>query len=195
MSISAYRLAVRGAIRGLWNNVLDIDQFFDQMSTAIQRQIPLAYAEGAAECEILPADFTSEERIEIQRLVTTEVSHVFRLGMAVEEGNRASGTKLGKHFNRVRLWMNRYQEAQNAGKVTACADLKLKWGVHSKEPCISAKRLRGKVKRASFWKSTGIVPGNPNLECVRQAKGIPVCSCTLTPTNEAVSRGPLPRLP
>lgn len=194
MPPASYQRAVRGAIRGLWTGVLDINQFFDQLSTAIRVQIPLAYAEGAAECDITPDDFSPDEQLEIQRLIVKETSFVFPFGETVEQANKASGAKLGKHFLRVRLWVNRYLEAQNAGKIRACADEKLLWGVHSKTPCKSAVKLRGKVKRASFWQGR-VLPGDARLECVHSAGGVPVCSCSLTRTDAPLSRGPLPRLP
>lgn len=194
MSLNSYRLAVRGAIRGLWTGVLDINQFFDQLSTAIRVQFPFAYAEGAAECDILPADFSPDELLDIQRLVVKETGFVFTLGLTIEENDKASGAKLGKHFNRVRLWTNRYLEAQNAGKIKACADAKLLWSLHSKVPCISALKLDGKVKRASFWQNR-VLPGDPRLECVHSAKGIGVCACSLTRTSQPLSKGPLPRIP
>ena len=61
-----------------------------------------------------------------------------------------------------------------------------------KDNCRTCLALDGKVKRASFWDTTGVHPQatNGTLECNGYN-----CGCELIPTDEPLSRGPLPNVP
>ena len=193
-----YRNAIRAPIRGFWSGAWDYNQFTDGMVTAIHMGIPTAWYEGAAACGIAPADLSPEEKAALRQAIFHEENYIARLAQVVEAGSKANGGKLGPLMARAAVWINRYHDIVNRAKVAACGDIKLEW-VHNalfvtKEPCNTcANKLNGKVKRASYWKRTGVQPQNPVnpfLDCEGWR-----CSCALLPTDKPLSKGPLPRLP
>jgi len=190
---SRYRAVIRTAARGLWTGVFSFDQSFENMILAVEKFIPMAWAEGARECGVLPNELTPAERMERNQAVFSEINHVSGFLEFVEDNRRGVGL-LRNVFRRVELWVARYLDVTNRARVLACADKKLKWIIDpAKDNCVTCLRLNGKVKRGSFWRKKGIHPQNPPnplLEC----KGW-LCGCSLNPTNEPASRGPLPRVP
>jgi len=188
-----YRAALRSAIRGLWTGEYDYDWFFDSMITNIRLHLTQAWHEGAKECGILPGELTQAERVELQRNIQYETQWIEGLGTAIEENSKANGGKLGPLFNRIEVWIGRYEGIKANAKVMACKDRKLRWTLGEAEHCASCLKLAGKVKRASYWHERGILPrvhNAPYLEC-----GGWRCQCTLEPTDEPASKGPLPSLP
>lgn len=193
-TIEEYRLGIRGAIRALWNGQDDVFEFESKLNSQIRRQIPLAFAEGAKQCGVLPSEFTEAENEWIDAHIADQISYVEKLGDAVEAGSKANGGKLSAFDWRVDLWVMGYETAKTQGQVMACGDKKQKWILHADESCDDCKRLDGKVKRGSFWLASGILPRSLNLDCMQSANGVPVCKCELVETDEPVSRGPLPRI-
>lgn len=189
-----YGRGIRAATRALWAGAIDLDQFIDQMFSAIRRGITRAWHEGAAECGIQPDELTAEERAELERVITGELLYVLGFGIAIEDNSKQAGGKLGGLLARADTWINRYPDAVNRAKLMACADKKLKWTIDpAKENCATCLKLNGKVKRASYWQRVGVQPQSPpneKLDC----KGWK-CGCSLQPTSDPVSRGPLPNLP
>lgn len=189
-----YRRALRAAVRGLWTGALDEFQFFDAMMAAIEFGMRKAFLAGAKECGITADDLTQEEQIRILTAISYERQWIDGLADTVIENSKANKGKLTPLFTRLEIWIGRYEGFKSEAQAMACADLKLKWILgRVEQSCGSCLRLNGKVKRGSFWKASGILPrvhGAPYLEC----KGFR-CDCTLEPTDEPVSRGPLPRLP
>jgi hypothetical protein len=194
MSESQYRSGIRAAVRGLWVGALSLDDFFQSMDSTIRSQLRRAFIEGAAKCGIVPAEFTQDERIAMRRGIQNELSFIWSFGLAIEAGNKASGGKLGPHFQRSEAWIVRYREAVNRASVMTCANKKLIWRLGATEQhCGTCNKLDGKVKRADSWQEIGVLPQNapnPLLEC-----GGWRCLCTLTPTDLPASKGPLPRVP
>ncbi len=106
-------------------------------------------------------------------------------------GKQEVDTTLRAASSRLPMWINRYRDVVNTAKLMAGEDVKLVWRIGpTKEHCRSCSRLNGKVKRKSQWIASGIRPQSPQLEC----HGFN-CLCTLNPTSEPASRGPLPRIP
>ena len=194
-TIEEYRTGIRGAVRGLWNGDIDVFDFESHMNAQIRRQIPLAFAEGAAQCGITPDEFTETENRVIDEIIEDQISYVEGFGDAVEAGSKANGGKLSAFDWRIDLWVNVYETAKTRGQTLACADKKYRWVLAASESCKSCLKLNGKVKRGSVWEAAGIYPRNPNLECMQSANGVPVCKCELVETNEPASRGRLPGLP
>lgn len=190
-----YRAEIRSAVRGLWVGALDYFQSWDAIDIAIHRQIPKAYHEGAKQCGIEPSELTPTEKSTLQQIIAREIQYIDRLLIAVEENSKVNGGKLSPLFSRVNLWVGRYRDAKSQAAVSACGDQKFKWMLNPAEHCGSCKKLAGKIKRGSYWQMMGIYPQCGLLECVISAGGIPVCKCTLEPTNEPASKGPLPNLP
>lgn len=189
----SYRNSLRSAVRGLWKGELDYDLFFDAMISAIRMFLPRAWYEGAESVGIKPAELSPEEKVEIQRAVTSEISHIDALAQAVEENREAKG-KLGSLFSRLKMWIGRFSDLRSRARLMAKTDPKLMWVMHpEKEHCASCLKLDGKVKRASYWKRAEVQPKNPpneKLEC-----GGWRCGCELVPTSLPATPGPLPALP
>ena len=189
-----YRQAIRNAVRGLWKGVIDYDQFFDVMTTAIRQGVQAAFQEGAQDCGILPSEFSPAERAALERNIRYESQWIAGYADAIEEGSQANGGKLTPLLQRSEIWTGRWSGIRDEARTLACADQKLKWvqGPTS-DQCASCTKLNGKVKRGSFWSERGILPrvhGAPYLEC----QGFR-CQCSLEPTDEPCSKGPLPSLP
>jgi hypothetical protein len=200
---SDFQLETRAAFRKVWSGIIsDPFDFVDEMVGIITRGLTRAWIEGAKEEGIEEQDLTETERNALEDLINGQF--VFLPGLsqdileirekAIEDGVtpglRNMPTSL---FNRASLWVNRYGQARTQGKIMAAADKPTVWLLGEAEHCSSCIRLNGKVKRASFWVKSGIlprVPGAPYLEC----KGYH-CACTLQTTDQKVASGPLPKLP
>ena len=188
-----YCKSLRDNTRALWTGSIDFDQYWEAMTATIKRRLPQAWHEGALEAGILPVDLTPNERMALQNAIVDEMSHITKFAAAIEEGSRARGGKLKPLLSRTAMWCNRYEELRMKARALAGADMKVRWDLGDAEHCKSCLRLDGKVKRNSYWLRKGILPkvaGAPYLEC----KGFK-CQCTLTPTDERCSPGPLPKLP
>lgn len=199
MSEARYRRSLRAAVRGFASRVFDFDDFFGEMDRVVRDGIPRAWRQGAATCGIGPDEFTPKEIARVEMLVVQERGFIFGLADFIADNREPDGrfpNKLrDRLYRRLDLWVNRYHGVVQEAKISACGDQKMIWGVHSKVPCTSAKKLGGQVRRASAWKRFDVRPQSMKLECMQSAGGVPVCSCTLTPTEAPSSRGPLPRLP
>ena len=138
---------------------------------------------------------TPNERMALRQGIAQETSYIAGLLDATEQGSKANGGKLAPLFNRVELWVQRYQQVYTDGMMAARDDPKLLWVWHPEaEHCSSCAALQGKVKRKSQWDKAGLQPQSMRLECMRSAGGITVCKCHFEPTTEPASRGPLPRI-
>lgn len=192
-----YTMAIRAAVRGLWNGQADYDWFYHQMSSAIRSPrvgLAAAWAAGAKECGILPNEFTKDEKLALENAIQYEMQWIDGFATAIEEGSKAEGGKLGPLFQRAAIWTGRWEGVKAQAMAMACADRKLKWVLGpTEESCRSCSRLNGKIKRASYWNERGILPrvhGAEYLAC----HGFR-CLCELQPTDEPASKGPLPKLP
>lgn len=188
-----YRSGIRSAIRGLWNGAIDRQQFTDVMTGVIDRGLRFAFAEGAKGCGITPDDYTEAETTALNDAILSEFSHTDSLADAVEAGSKANKGKLDPLFQRAEMWILRYQDVVNRGRVMACGDKKFKWAMGATEKhCRTCNALSGQVRRGSFWREHVLPqnPENPKLEC----KGYK-CRCELQLTTDPVTRGRLPSLP
>jgi hypothetical protein len=190
--IDAYQRNLRSAVRGLWSSVLDFDQFFSAMNSAITRGLTGAWHEGALECGIKPDELSIEEEKALSERIVKERSYIADFGEVIEANSKTNKGQLTPLFGRLNTWTNRYLDITNEAKIIACADQKLVWRLGATEQhCKTCPRLHGRVKRASYWNKVGIRPQNPPnpaIEC-----GGWRCKCTLEITNEPISKGPLPR--
>jgi len=187
---ASYRAEIRGITRGLWTGAYDYDQAFELMMFNIRAGLTNAWHNGMREVGLQPTDMTAEERTQLERVIFDEFTHVDGFLTAIEQGSKANGGKLRPLMARADLWINRYKDVQNQAKQAAQNDPKLKWVVDpAKESCTDCLALNDKVKRASVWKRYGYRPQMPDLECGGWA-----CGCILQPTNEPLSKGPLPKL-
>ena len=191
-SASSYRNTLRAPARGLWSGVIDFDQFWDMYSQAIRSGLTQAWYAGAKAGGIKPDELSPDELAELQNLIFSQFGHIAKLGAFIEQNSRENGGKLANIFSRVELWVQAWQTAYNKALAMAQGDQKAKWVLGDAEHCKTCQALSGKVKRMSFWLAH-VMPQNapnPRLDC----KGYR-CKCALQPTDEPVSRGPLPRMP
>lgn len=198
-SAADFRSGLRATIRGLWLGVLDYYEAYDNLYSIIQKGATRAWEEGAMTCGVAPDELSPEERLGLQQAITDALGYVDGLLTFVMAHSKAEGGKLGVVgrtggvMSRVDLWVNRYEEIRQKAMTIACADMKTRWTLGVSEHCDSCLKLTGKVKRNSYWQKMGIlprVPGADYLICRGYA-----CQCTLVPTDEPLSKGPLPRLP
>jgi hypothetical protein len=165
------------------------------MGTAIERGLRRAWLQGAREAGVREAELTPEEEARIREVVFQQQLSVDDFGAFIEEHNKASGGLLRSFDPRVDLWSNAFLSVKAEAMQTAVSNPKLMWNVISQEPCISARKLSGKVKRASQWEAAGIRPQSQQLQCMIDAGGPNVCKCFFSVTDEPLSRGRLPSIP
>lgn len=193
MSTAQYRRGIRAAIRGLWSGILTRDDFDDAMRVTIRRNLTLGWERGAKECGILPDELSEAERAQLQARIEYEYQWIDGFADTIIAQSKENGGKLRPLYNRAEVWIGRYEGIKTEARVMACADRKLRWTLGPTEHCRSCTKLAGKVKRASYWNEKGILPRIHDawyLEC-----GGWRCQCQLLPTDEPMSKGPLPKLP
>lgn len=191
---AAYARNIRGAVRALWSGVMDFDQFFDLMISTIRLGLRRNWFIGAADCGIQPGELSPQEKSALEGVIFSEINRIGGFANAIEAGSKANGGLLRAQLARASLWSSRALDVQNRAKVMACADKKLKWirGPTS-DGCRTCIKMDGKVKRGSYWEGRGPhpqAPANGTIECQGWN-----CLCNLEPTDEPLSRGPLPRWP
>ena len=188
--VAAYGRDLRGIVHGLWAGTLDAFQAYDLFSDTVRIYLTRAWYEGAKSCGVLPDELSPDEKIAMQEAIVSECSHIWNFLTYVEGHNKAGGFPLAPLTARVEAWTYRYPDVVTRAKLMACGDRKYKWELGpTKEHCIDCSRLHGKVKRGSEWHRRGILPQSRELAC-----GGWKCLCTLTETDEPMSKGPLPML-
>jgi hypothetical protein len=162
--IDQYRRELRAATRGLWSGALAWEDAWESMDSTIERLWRKAFHDGAKEVGVLPAELTPDERLRLRQGIAQETSYIAGLLDAVEQGSKENGGKLTPLYNRVELWVQRYQQVYTDGQMTAREDPKLKWvWTPEAEHCISCEKLNGKIKRKSQWEKAGLQPQAPQL--------------------------------
>jgi len=189
-----YAKGLRDAVRGLWRDDLSQEVFIGDVSSLMETRLRQAWFEGAAECAIYPDEITPSEQLKLATAIQEQLAFISGFAADIVANSKDRGGKLTPLMTRVdQLWVNRYFQFKNEGQATACSDVKMMWVLGlTEEHCPECIQLHGRVKRGSYWISRGIlprVPGNNYTTC-RGYK----CWCSLVPTEEPVSRGPLPVL-
>lgn len=188
MSEETFRKSLRSLIRGLWTSVIRQNQFEDEMSFLLEKEIANAWAEGASECGVKPDEYSDEEQAKLNEFIVNQVGYVSGLADAIVENNKKNGGDIFPLFDRSKLWLDRYTEAQANGHAMACSDQKAKFVFgKTKEHCGSCRGLVGRVYRYSTWaKYNAVPPHNWNFEC----RG--GCQCGLVTTDEPITKGKFP---
>jgi len=185
---------MRGILRALWAGVFDFGQSYALMLDTVRLGLTNAWYAGAASVGITPTELSVGERRSIEDVIRSEQSHIEEFLSAVQAGSKANKGKLRPQLQRVEMWANRYNDVMSRARTEAESDPKLMWTLGpTKTHCNSCYRLSGKTKRAKTWHEQGVLPRNPpneKLECLGWN-----CLCELLPTDEPLSRGPLPKLP
>ncbi len=208
LSITEYGREIRNAMRGLWQRVLTPEDFYNSMSGNIRRNLTRAWARGAAEYGLKMDELSQDERAALQSAIIYEHQWIVGFADAIVQARAAADVDPaakrrkkdaipiipGFLFARASIWIGRYEGVRSKARAMAARDQKLKWDRGAtKDACTSCLRLDGKVKRASWWLSSGILPrvhGAHYLLC----RGFR-CLCQLIPTNDPMSRGRMPRMP
>lgn len=198
-AITAYRKELRAAVRGLYEGYFDEYQFWDAMSATIRLGLTRAWERGANEMGIQYNELSQEELGRLNMCIQYEHQWIPGLMDAVIERREArragdESASITALFQRLEIWAGRYEGVRAEARAMAGADQKLVWDRGAtKDACRSCLALANKVKRASWWHSTGILPrvhGAYYLAC----KGF-FCLCQLLPTDAPLSRGRMPNLP
>jgi len=188
MSITRYRQGIRANIRGLWSGVFDQADFDSNMRVTISRNLTLAWFAGAKECGIKPGEQTPDENLKLAEYIFAQYSFISGVSEFVVKNSKANKGKLAVVFRRADLWINKYKEVKNAAKAMSCGDKKLIWKYGAtRDHCVSCAGRVNKVKRASTWIASGILPQSRSLAC-----GGWKCGCGLYPTDLPLSKGRLP---
>lgn len=191
LSKSAYRAAAKAVVRGLWLGVIDYTDAFGQFFDLIHGFYDKAWREGAAEVGIKGDELTEGELYALEQMKLTDLGYLDPFLTFVEEHSKANGGLLKTVNDRLELWVHRYEAVRIEGKLLAGEDQKFEWQIGAtKESCSSCLKLQGKVKRASYWRDSGIRPQHRDLEC----KGYN-CDCRLVLTDKPQSKGRLPSIP
>jgi hypothetical protein len=190
--IVSFRRNTRASVRGLWTNVLTLQQAIRTFRLAIEQAIEMAWLEGAAECGIQEDELTVAELTARDEFIFEQNELAPNFLRVVKEQSKANGGKLQPLLQRNEMWINQYSSAKQQSEAMACADEKRIWilGI-VEEHCKTCPRLEGQVRRLSFWQNNVLPRNAPNekLEC-----GGYNCQCELRKTNKPLSRGRLPKL-
>lgn len=188
-TLEGYRTSLRENARGLWNGTFNWYDFYSNMVDTITRGFNQAWAEGMAKYGMSMDDRDAEERTRLQREIQSEVSHIEGVADFIEAYSKANGGTLAVCMQRIEGWVAAYTRIVQLATAMAAANRKLKWNMHPAEHCGSCLKLAGKVKRGKYWTEHVTPKDWDKLEC---RKG---CKCSLDPTDEPCSKGPLPSLP
>ncbi|KKN63583.1 hypothetical protein LCGC14_0500310 [marine sediment metagenome] len=188
-----FRLSLRAAARGIWTGQLSANAARNTMLLAIHRRYTNAWHEGMRRVGLKPEDMTVVEAMALNTAILSAGRHVTRFVAWAEMRTRADGVLLRTLWPRVETWINGYDAVVNRATAMAGKDEKLEWRLGVAEHCSSCLRLNGKVKRASWWASNGILPRQPNASYL-VCRGFN-CKCVLLSTEKPLSRGRMPKLP
>ena len=185
-----YQGGLRSAVRGLWAGEISWLDSIDWMTREIERSYTRAWADGLSSCGILLDEMTPEEQARLSLEINMEIQYVYSFANQILVASRSRGGKLKPLYDRLDMWINRYNAIRDMAMTYACQDEKLKWVMGAtKEHCTSCRRLDGRVYRASAWRSADLYPRKHSLEC-----GGWRCACEFVPTSEPATPGFPPRI-
>jgi hypothetical protein len=184
--IKSYAANLRAMGRGLWMGAYDYFQFYDGMMRTIERGFNQAWNEGLKSVGMLPSETTDAERSRLKVEIFNETQYIDGLAQFIEANAKNMGGKLGTVLTRIEGWKAAYDRIQQLAATYAKDDPKMEWVVDApKESCPDCQRLKGLVKRASYWREH-VIPKDWKLSCKSG------CLCELQQTDKPLSRGPLP---
>lgn len=189
-TLDGYRMLLRENARSLWAGYSNFFDFYQSMAYAITRGFNQAWAEGMSKFGMTMEDQSPAERTRLAQEIQHESIYIEGVADFIEVNSKANGGKLGTCLQRIELWVAAYTRIEQLATAMAGKDRPMKWVIDApKESCNSCRRLNGKVKRASYWYAHVTPKSWDLLECDGG------CKCSLKPTTEPLSRGPLPNLP
>lgn len=192
-NLTSFRDGIRSAIRGYWDGSFRIGGFFQEMKLLVERELWIAFYEGAELVGMSREDITPEERQRIEDEINNQIDYIMPFAVDIRDG-KEKGSSLESFLIRAEMWVTRYGSIKALAQIMLGQDQKLEWILgETEEHCRSCSKLAGTVKRASVWEESGIKPGNAenlSLEC----RGWN-CRCSLKPTRKRCTSGPLPQVP
>ncbi|MBA3867774.1 MAG: 2'-5' RNA ligase family protein [Anaerolineae bacterium] len=188
-SVNMYRKSMRDATRGLWSGALTLYDFHETMGSAIRRQFPLAWNEGAAKFGITDTERSDEEEQRLTLEINTEISYIAGFGLDIIDGSKANDGALQPLLNRAELWVNTYERIVSLAGTMAAADQKGEWFYgDTKDHCPSCSGYAERVYRNSTWRKYlepyDLMPKGKGLAC-----GGWLCDCSIKPTDKPITRG------
>lgn len=188
-SLDSYLFGIRASIRGLYKGEFSLFQFVDNMVGTVERNLIIAWNDGARDCGIRPNEMSQDELLTRDRYINNQFRYILPLGQKVIQ-DRDIGRKITQSLSRANPWANRWRDMRALGSQTVCADLKMLWRWDPrKEHCCDCENMNGRVYRNSTWARYGIRPGSSSLACFGG-----YCGCTLNPTNLPATPGRPPGL-
>lgn len=187
-SYSSYLTSIRGAIRGLYREQLSLFEFVDNMVSVVERNLIMAWNDGAKDCGLRSNEFSQSELLIRDRYITDQFRYILPLGQAVQlDRNKV---RIGEALKRANMWANRWFDIRALGSQTVCADVKMLWEWDPyKEHCCDCRAMNGRVYRNSTWAKYGIRPGSSNLACFGGH-----CGCKMSKTDLPITPGRPPAL-
>jgi hypothetical protein len=187
-TVASYRRNLRSPVRGLWSGVITFDQAFDAFQSTVERNFAQAWMAGAKECGIENDELTETEKNVLNERVAAEIEHISEFLEAVETNSKKNGGQLVPLFNRLEMWVNRWDELFELGESYACADEKAVWVLgRTDKHCPSCVGFSGRVYRRSTWRDNDAMPRSQRLAC----RGYN-CDCSLPKTDRPITKGRFP---
>ena len=165
-------------------------RWVDGSQFSILEYLTAAWEKGAAECGIQPAEFTDDERAELQRILDTQAQRDWLNDFydAIKLAHSQGLVEESLDY-RAKMWANRWNEVFNRARGMFCANRKLKWVLgDTHNHCRTCFGFDGRVYRASTWYENGALPQTHALECEGYN-----CLCRLEETDDRITPGRFPR--
>jgi hypothetical protein len=163
--------------------------FRSRMNGTIKFGLPGAWEQGAASVEVVPADFTDEDKSTLQAIITEEQSHVNDLLTFLDGLANNPDAKLSDANFRLDMWANRYSDVLNQARIRFGGKQRLQWKLGDAEHCQTCLDLSNIIAWAQEWDKSGIKPKSPLLECHGYN-----CACELVPTDKRRTGNALSRI-
>ena len=166
-NLTDFRRGLHAAIRGYWKGDMDFGTAVNSFMSSIDRGFTRAWRLGAAEFGITPADYSEAEQSTLRQRINEQDPYVMALfGRLIP---KARGGLMRDALKEAELFVARFEDVRGQARVMAARDAPMEWTVGVAEHCNTCiNKLNGKVKRASWWVSNGILPrraGAWYLEC------------------------------
>lgn len=189
-SVVAFRRRIRGALRRFWDGRYTLAQLGAQIEDFIARAYRSAFRNGLQSQGVKLNELDDNDLQILEQRIALELSHVPKLLDALEGQTRENGAKLQDLRDRLRPWINRYDNVYELGVLVGAGGKRLMWVYDPrKEHCEDCARLNGYVYTAKTWLTYDIMPRSWRLQCF----GI-YCGCRFVETDKAIRRGRPPKL-
>lgn len=175
-----YRRVLRRIVRALYQGAMTQDEALDRLMPLIEGQIMRGMRQGLREVGRNPDDIYLDSALAgaYDDILRNEYDHLLSL---LDDVTRAAADDSGLAgvYQRLEMWVNRYDDARNRAMVLGAPNtVLLIWTYGDTEHCDTCAALNGRVASAETWRASGYRPQSPpnaHLDC-----GGWRCQCTLT---------------